>query len=222
MESVDNLVYSKRLRKPEGDITLFKETVKFIRLPLPPKNSSLQAAQDILTTQGATKLCGSGMEGSIKKHDKDPSYALKKYMDLFGLKYDIDYIEKVLTESAILIKEQKNSFNRPRPTQLAPYFGVDLQVLKSKTNRTPSYPSGHSTQSRLIAEIYGEKYPEHKSNLIRASEEVGGGRVMAGYHFPTDHRAGVYLAKRLFKSMKGRKKVTYDQSIDLTATPRRK
>jgi len=218
MDSVDNLVYSKRLRKPKGEITLFKDAAKFIKLPPPPQNSSLRAAQDILTVQGATKFCGVGMEKSVKKHDRDPAYALKVYMDIFGLKYDKAYIEKVLEESSILIKEHKNHFNRPRPSQLAPYFGVDLNVLNSRTSNTPAYPSGHSAQSRLIAEIYGDKYPEHKGNLIRASEEVGGGRIMAGYHFPTDHRAGVHLAKRLFKSMKGRKKVSYDQSIDLTTT----
>jgi acid phosphatase (class A) len=102
--------------------------------------------------------------------------------------------------------------------QLAPYYGINLNVLSSRTAKTPSYPSGHSTQSRLIAEIYAEKYPEHRTNLIKAAEECGGGRVMAGFHYPTDHKAGVYLAKRLFKSLKEKKVVDYDLSIDLTTS----
>lgn len=220
MDPVDDLVHSKRLRKPKGELTLFKDEAKFIHLQNPPVNSSLEANKDLLTVQGATYMRGEGMVKSIKKHDRDPAFSLKLYMSLFGLKYDQQYIDKVLDESAFVIKTLKNKFNRPRPSALAPYFGIDLNVLKSRTTGTPSYPSGHTTQSRLIAEIYGRKYPEHRSNLIRASEECGGGRIMAGYHYPTDHQAGVYLAKRLFSLLKTNDKITYDQKIDLTTKRR--
>ena len=215
-QPVDDLVYSKRLRKPKGDITLFREEAKFIRIPEPPANSSMEAAKELLTVQGATYLRGEGMTKSIKKHDKDPAFAVKTYLSLFGLEFDEDYITKVIKESTILIKYLKNKFNRPRPFQLAPYFGIDLEILDSKSNKTPSYPSGHSTQARLVAEIYGEKYPDHRSNLIKAAEECGGGRVMAGFHYPSDHKAGIYLAKRLFKMLKKTSQIKYDQTIDLT------
>ena len=217
-QPVDDLVYSKRLRKPKGDITLFREEAKFIRIPEPPANSSMEAAKELLTVQGATYLRGEGMTKSIKKHDKDPAFAVKMYMSLFGLSFDQEYIDKVLKESAIIIKGHKNKFNRPRPEQLAPYFGMEFDILSSRTTRSPSYPSGHSAQARLIAEIYGDKHPEHRSNLLRASEECGGGRVMAGFHYPSDHKSGIYLAKRLFKSLKTRDKITYDQHFDLTTT----
>ena len=153
-------------------------------------------------------------EKSIKKHDSDPAYAVKQYLALFGLDYEEKYIAKVLAESAILIKKQKNKFNRPRPIQIAPYFSMELAVLGSKSNKTPSYPSGHSTQARLIAEIYAAKYPDHATNLFRAAEECGLGRVSAGFHFRSDHKAGIYLAKRLFKALKSsqnQKTVEYDQ-----------
>jgi len=191
MEPVDNVVYSKRLRKPKGDITLFSETVRFIQIPSPPSNSSLQTGKDLLVVQGSTFLRTPGLVNSIKKHDNDPAWAIKRYMDIFGLDYDASYIEKVIKEAAILIKEQKNKFNRPRPIQLAPYFAIKLEVLGTKTGKTPSYPSGHTTQSRLIAEIYAEKYPHHRQNLLKAANECGGGRISGGLHYPGDHRAGI-------------------------------
>ena len=46
-----------------------------------------------------------------------------------------------------------------------------------------AYPSGHSLQSRLIAEYYVEQYPEHKKGLIAANEETGKGRIYAGWHY---------------------------------------
>ena len=215
-DPVDLLVYSKWLRKPRGEITLFDENAKFIKLPPPPANSSLDTAKEFLTIQGATFLRGPGMIKSIRKHDRDPAFAIKMYLTLFGLEFDKEYIEKVVKESTILIKYLKNHFNRPRPFQVAPYFGIDLEVLNSRSNKTPSYPSGHTTQARLIAEIYSAKYPEHRSNLIKASEECGAGRIMAGFHYPSDHKAGIYLAKRLFKTLKRSKKINYDQTFDLT------
>ena len=222
MDPVDDLVYSKRLRKPRGEVTLFKEDVDFIRLPDPNPNSSLESGKELLIVQGATYMRRDGMDKSIKKHDKDPAFAIKMYMDLFGLKYDSPYIDKIFTESSIIIKKIKNGFNRPRPIQLAPYFGIELEPIGSRSAKSPSYPSGHSTQARLIAEIYGAKYPEHKKNLVMAAEECGGGRIMGGLHFPSDHKAGVYLAKRLFKLLITTSAISYDQKIDLTTRKGRK
>jgi hypothetical protein len=219
---VDDLVFSKRLREPKGETTLFREEAKFILLPEPPANSSLDSARDLLGVQAAAYIRKEVMEKSIKKHDKDPAFSVKLYLSIFGLEYDQDYIDEVFLQSSVIIKGLKNKYNRPRPAQLAPYYGVELDLAKSRTAKTPSYPSGHSTQSRLIAEIYGAKYPQHRQNLLKAAEECGGGRIMAGLHYPKDHHAGVYLAKRLFKALKTTEKVEYDQSFDLTTRKGRK
>ena len=215
MEPIDDLKYSKRLRKPKGDITLFSKGVDFIKVPEPPKNSSLDTGSEMLIVQGSTFLLRDSMKKSIRKHDQDPAYAIKQYMDLFGLKYDLNFIQKIYEESGIIIKNIKNSFNRPRPKQLCPYFQIFFDTLPSKTNKTPSYPSGHTTQAFLIAHIYAQKYPEHGKNLFKAAEECGSGRVMAGFHFPSDHKAGIYLAKRLFYYMKKNNDMKYCRIFDL-------
>lgn len=208
MEPINDLVFKKTLQKVEGETDLFNEAAKHIVLPSPAPNDSLEMGKDLMVIQGATYLRNKNLEKSIRKHDKDPAYAIKAYLTLFGLEYDEKFIEKVLKQSSVLALGQKNKYNKPRPKQLAPYFGIKFSVLGSKTNKTPSYPSGHSTQSHLVAEIYSEKYPEHRTNLLKASEECGMGRVSAGFHTPADHKAGVLLAKRLFKSLKGKKDPT--------------
>jgi len=223
-DPIDDLNFSKKFRVPSGEVTLFDKTSNFIVLPPPTANSSLETGKEMLTVQGATYLRSDSIIRSVKKHDKDPVYAIKMYMDLFGLKYDEKYIKKVLDESGILIAEQKLKFNRPRPYQLAPYYGVDLEVLNSRTNKSPSYPSGHSAQARLVAEIYGAKYPPHKENLLKAAEEAGFGRVIAGFHFPSDHKGGVGFARRLFNRLKKRKKAIppkYNKVFDLKQKNRR-
>ena len=218
MDPIDQVVFSKRPRKAKGEITLFSEKVKFIRIPKPFPNSNFETGKDILITQGSTYIRNPSLERSIHKHDKDPAFAVKAYLDIFGLEYDQKYIDAILKESSIVIKNIKNSFNRPRPAQLAPYFGVTLDLLESTTNKTPSYPSGHSTQSRLIAEVYGALYPDHRKNLVKAAEECGKGRVAAGFHYPSDHKAGVYLAKRMFSYIiepQTHEQTFYNRTLDL-------
>jgi membrane-associated phospholipid phosphatase len=205
MTNIDDVVYSKRLRKVTGELEVFSENAKFIYLSNPPLNSSLSTGKEMLFLQGVTISRTKEMEKSIRKHDKDPLYAIKMYMKLFGLQYDAEYMKRILVDTAFLVRKLKNKFNRPRPSQLSPYYMSELEVISSRSAKTPSYPSGHTTQARLIAEIYADKYPEHRKNLLMAAEEAGAGRIIGGLHFPTDHKAGIYLAKRLFKTIKNKK-----------------
>ena len=71
--------------------------------------------------------------------------------------------EDIVDQSVPIIMHFKNKFDRRRP------FVVDmnLNILPSSTNDTPSYPSGHSTQSRLIARYVAGKFPEHEAELIK-------------------------------------------------------
>ena len=77
--------------------------------------------------------------------------------------------------------------------------------LESDSMKTPAYPSGHSLQSRLIAEYYAEKYPDHKEQLIDRADECGMGRVFAGWHYPSDHKASVKVAKEVYPKINLRK-----------------
>jgi hypothetical protein len=220
MDPTDDIKWTKRpAPKIEYTKEIFSEGAKHIILRPFPLNSSYETAKEMLIVQAAVGRMDEYMKNSLEKHDNDPSYAVKVYMDVFGLDYDEEYIEKVQLESSEYILQQKYAFNRPRPRQLSDVFKIKFDVFGSKTAKTPAYPSGHSTQSRLIAEIYAEKYPQHRTNLLLAADECGFGRVMGGLHYPSDHRAGVMLAKRLFSIMKGRNEVdltTFNKNIDFT------
>ena len=110
------------------------------------------------------------------------------------LPYIEEELDSLLDQSAKFVMELKYKYNRPRPYQIAEFYGIDLNGLELDTMKTPSYPSGHSVQSRLVAEYYIRKYPQHKKGLIAAAEECGQGRVKAGWHFPSDHKVGVMIA----------------------------
>jgi hypothetical protein len=61
---------------------------------------------------------------------------------------------------------------------------------------TPSYPSGHSLQARLIARCIGGTtlsiVPPHL--LTNLSDRIGENRIIAGIHYLNDHTAGVAVA----------------------------
>ena len=93
-------------------------------------------------------------------------------------------------------------FNRPRPYQLADALNIPFDRYKTETSNTPSYPSGHTVQPKLVANYYATIYPEHKNGLFEGAIKSAMGRVRMGVHFPSDIEAGHDLANKLMKYLK--------------------
>ena len=84
----------------------------------------------------------------------------------------------------------------PRPWQ---YEGAD-EPEDTETD-TPSYPSGHSTQAKVAAEVLAGSYPEHKQQFEDIGHSVGLNRIIAGWHFPVDHSSGRDLADQILEKL---------------------
>ena len=138
-------------------------------------------------------------EQSVKNHDQDVFYGLRKYLKENNLKIDADANRKIIKIGQGVGRYYKNKFERIRPYHLADAMNLkfDHMELISNSMKTPAYPSGHSLQSRLLAEFYAKKYPEHRDELIKKADECGLGRVYAGWHYPSDHTESVKIAKKL-------------------------
>ena len=89
--------------------------------------------------------------------------------------------------------ELKHYFRRPRPSEIGK---VNYVWLKSA--QTPSYPSGHSTQSRFISLYLADKYPHLKKEILSIGDNVGISRILARIHYPSDHTVGKKLGTHLF------------------------
>ena len=89
----------------------------------------------------------------------------------------------------------KNFFNRARPAQIAP---EKLNVPKSMTADTPSYPSGHAYQSFYAAKLLSTWEPARKKEWDEIAERVAYTRVYMGIHYPSD----VEFARRLVNKLK--------------------
>ena len=143
---------------------------------------------------------------SVENNDEDSFYSIKEYLKKMKVKFHENELRDIVQQAVPTIRYFKNKFNRSRPFEL----DGNLDVLGSTTNKTRSYPSGHSTQAVIVALYVAQKFPEHKDGLMEAAKEVGMGRVKAGFHFLSDHVAGQMLGTKMFEHMN---KEDYGQSL---------
>jgi membrane-associated phospholipid phosphatase len=61
----------------------------------------------------------------------------------------------------------------------------------------PSYPSGHSTLSSAVAEVFAELFPDAAAHYRREGEEASLSRVFAGVHYRFDVLTGEALGLRV-------------------------
>ena len=134
---------------------------------------------------------------SVMNHDQVPFYAIRKVCEDNGLVFHKNEFNQIIEESAIIIRKFKDHFDRDRPVEVFP----QLNTLPSKTNKTRSYPSGHATQSVLVAKYVAGKVPRLEKDLMAAAYECGYGRVIAGFHYPSDFEIGNLLGEKMYVFM---------------------
>ena len=169
------------------------DVYKNIDLPQPPRNdyTEIKKIKDAVSTRTSAD------EESIRLHDEIPFHAIQEYCKKENLKFHTGEFQQLVVESADVIMHFKEKFNRKRPWMV----DESIRPLKSKTNKTPSYPSGHAAQSILIANYIAGKFPDHKESLLVAAKKSGWGRVQAGWHYVSDYKAGNQLGEALYKNM---------------------
>ena len=201
-KDIDSLKYDKVKEKPTP--LLKGEDWKNINVSEPPRNSSPEAKSELSTIKELGSNRTQKDINSIREHDMAATYAIRDYLEENDLLYDTEDITKIVETGAGISRFYKNKFQRIRPWQLAKELEMEINHMDfpSDSMQTPSYPSGHSLQSRLVAEYYIKKYPEHRKGLIAAAEECGQGRVKAGWHFPSDHDVGVLIATEIAPMVK--------------------
>ena len=169
------------------------DTVDQITLPNPPTDD----VSEILKLKKMMRARTPENIQSVKDHDEVSFYAIKKYCDENGLKFHDGEFRDIIKQSNPIIMHFKNKFNRRRPKEV----DNTIKTLNSKTTNTRSYPSGHSAQSMLVAKYVIGKFPKHEKGLLEAAKECGIGRVLAGFHYLSDHVSGKLLGEKLYMLM---------------------
>ena len=174
-----------------------------ITLPEPPVDDLTEAYQvEKIIKQRTEKDVQ-----SIQDHDQEPYYAIRKVCEKNDIEFHDSEFKQIIKESVPIIKHFKDFYNRARPAEVL----SSLNTLPSKTNKTPSYPSGHATQSVILARYVAGKVPQLEKDLMKAAYECGYGRVQAGFHYVSDYDIGNLLGEKMYVLMN---KMDYGQEMN--------
>lgn len=202
---VDRMVFSKdpkpkhakRLSNPIHN-DLIHVDIDSAPVQIPPANSSPQTLHEL--KQMANDIAAIGVEEQqriVKKDDSSFEWRFEKICKKYNLRWNQTYFDQLIDESGDLILNLKYRWNRPRPFQLAPKLGVEMHVSKAYTASSPSFPSGHSAQSQLIADVLSKLYPSHTELFQAIPEKVAYSRYIGGLHFPSDLDYGKQIGRWL-------------------------
>jgi acid phosphatase (class A) len=106
------------------------------------------------------------------------------------------FFAQVQSDAAWVTDQGKDFFKRPRP------YTTDPSLANGKLEKSFSYPSGHSTESMVLALVLAELLPERRDAIVAHARLIGWHRVEIARHYPTDIYAGRTLALAIVKQFK--------------------
>jgi len=210
---IDKLVWKekplkKHEKRMEKDFGVFEGfPIKDFMNKKPPKNSSEESMDELMLLDSLPVI-----EDFVKTTD-DIFDHFKPYFKKNKLELPEKELKDILKNTSPIILKLKYHYNRPRPQQLANEKGLDFHQQPLESSRTPSYPSGHSTQGRLLSNILSKKYPKHESEIKKLGNEIGTGRLVAKVHYPSDDLFGKELGDALYKFIKDKEIIKEENDI---------
>tara|TARA_A100000172_G_C3026158_1_gene104921 strand:+ start:255 stop:734 length:480 start_codon:yes stop_codon:yes gene_type:complete len=140
----------------------------------------------------------------VKEKD-DIKASFKKLIDSKKLEVPKNMIDNLIKDSAVVIMKIKKHHNRPRPKAMAKKLNIKFDDKELDSMKTPSYPSGHSVQGILVAEVLSDMYPKHAKAFKKIGKDISYSRNVAHAHYKSDSKFGEQLGKDMYKHLKGKK-----------------
>lgn len=166
----------------------------------PPLPGSAEQAADMDEVRVVYHAAGS--------NDMTAAYAEKKFsvfnftsavgpwFTVTNLPKTAAFFENVQLDAEVVTDLGKDYFHRPRP------YTTDTNLINGKLEKSFSYPSGHSTESMVLALVLADLLPEKRDAILAHARLIGWHRVQIARHYPTDIYAGRVLAQAIVKQFK--------------------
>jgi len=106
------------------------------------------------------------------------------------------FFARIQKQAAGVTDGAKDFYKRPRP------YTVDPTLANGKLEKSFGYPSGHSTESMVLALVLAEVFPDRQDAIIAEARSIGWHRVEIARHYPTDIYAGRVLARAIVRQFK--------------------
>jgi acid phosphatase (class A) len=106
------------------------------------------------------------------------------------------FFQRVQKDAAAATDAAKDYYKRPRP------YVTDPSLANGKLEKSFGYPSGHSTESMVLALVLADLFPDKHDAIIAEARAIGWHRVEIARHYPTDIYAGRVFAQAIVRQMK--------------------
>lgn len=199
-ERIDTVVYTDTSKswKVSKSITIDWKSV----LPSPPKNNSEETKKELDYLAKLTDSLSIADKNLVSLVDNEPLDLYNDILRRHGLKIPRDKFKKVWNISLPIIMNLKYQFNRPRPEQLAKFYGLTINVIETKTHQTPAYPSGHTAYAAMGAYLLSDMYPEHSGEFFSRVGDAGHARCLQGVHYPSDNEASMVITGAIWQDIR--------------------
>ena len=188
IEDVKNTIFSNY------DYSKFKELEY-------PDNDSEELVDELKT------LADIDIDEKFVEEKDDIVKSFKKLLKQHDIKLKEKKVDKFLDETGTVILDLKYHFNRPRPFQLNKVHNVKMKNKMMDSMKSPSFPSGHATQARVVGRILSSMLPELEDEIMNLADKVSFSRNMAKAHFPSDTEAGKKLGDDMYEYLTKEKKI---------------
>ncbi len=159
---------------------LLKKTQKIV----PFTNNSKETAKELDYMMGKIVAIDNEVIKEYKNIEDDLHEYFKQQFESIEVKCtEKDW--KMLKALECLALKLKFTHCRPRPNQLAYYYNLRLYPLFPST--TPSFPSSHTIQTRIITTLLKVRHPEKADKIEEIFHKIKNSRVFSGMHYPSDN-----------------------------------
>jgi hypothetical protein len=151
-----------------------------------PQNSSLTTQKELVDLVDLMSKTTPEELLFAQRAEEDYLLLWEEFLQKHQIPVSRTVLEHIEKQAEPLLFHLKDIINRPRPYQLAYYLGIKLYPLIHTDASSASYPSGHSLNAHLIAEIMAQKYPQLASEIRSFGDKIAFSREQVGVHYPSD------------------------------------
>ena len=203
-DKIDNLKYTD-FDEPKGEVNKVSDKItigwdKIITEPF--SNTSKETLKELKYLGRLTNNLTQSEKSLIDLVDKEPLDLFKPILKKHNLELDLPKFNKIWAMTEPVIMNLKAKYNRPRPYQLAPFFGIDIKIQESETHHTGAYPSGHTAYAAMAALMLSDLYPDFSNQFFQKIGMAGYARNLQGVHYPSDNRAAMVITGAIWENIR--------------------
>jgi len=165
----------------------------------PPRPGSSEQAADLALVISVSRTCSSNGMALAFSEKKFSIFtfapAIGSFLAPGKLPQTEAFFERLQQDAATVADLSKDYWKRPRP------YTIEPSLAAGKLEKSYGYPSGHATESMVLALVLAELFPDRREAILEIGRNIGWHRVWIARHYLTDIYAGRVLAQAIVREL---------------------